>query len=76
MRLRSMVLRDEASSLKDQIAKRDAQIKALHEHTDDTRSQLDSVQDKCRRQEKLMQAQTREISNLKVGFVGGDYGHV
>lgn len=69
MRLRSMVIRDEASSLKDQVTKRDAQIKALCENTDDARVQLDSLQDKCRRQEKLMQAQTRDITNLKVGVL-------
>jgi len=69
MRLRSMVIRDEASSLKDQVTKRDAQIKALRENTDDARVQLDSLQDKCRRQEKLMQAQTRDITNLKVGVL-------
>ncbi|KAK3316733.1 FtsJ-like methyltransferase-domain-containing protein [Apodospora peruviana] len=65
LRLRSVLLRDENSSLKDQIAQRDERIKTLVELNDDLRGQLESVQQKCSRQEKLMQTQSREISNLK-----------
>jgi hypothetical protein len=68
MKLRSMVLADEAVSLKDKMSSRSARIKALTEQIDDARAQLQSAQEKYRRQEKLMQTQSREISNLKVGF--------
>jgi len=68
MKLRSMVLADETVSLKEQMSSRSARIKALMEQADDARAQLQSSQEKCRRQEKLMQTQSREIANLKVGF--------
>jgi hypothetical protein len=70
MRLRSMVLADEAASLKDQMSHRSSRIKALTEQIDDVRHQLDSAQEKCRRQEKLMHAQSREIASLKVSQSG------
>jgi len=66
MRLRSMVLSDEAASLKGAVAQRESRIKSLAEQTSDARAQLDSLQEKCRRQEKMMQNQAREIANLKV----------
>jgi hypothetical protein len=68
MKLRSMVLADESASLKDQMSSRSARIKALTEQIDDTRTQLQSAHEKCRRQEKLMQTQSREITNLKVSL--------
>lgn len=66
LKLRSVLLRDENSSLKDQLAQKDVQIKTLGDQIDDVRGQLESVQQKCSRQEKIMQSQSREISNLKV----------
>ena len=66
LKLRSMLLRDENSLLKDEIVQLNNHIKSLNDHTDDLRAQLDSVQQKCGRQEKMMQSQAREIANLKV----------
>ncbi|KAK0709410.1 hypothetical protein B0T26DRAFT_742859 [Lasiosphaeria miniovina] len=65
VKLRSMLLRDENSSLKGRVAQKTAQIKNLVDQGDDIRSQLESVQQKCRRQEAMVQAQAREINNLK-----------
>ncbi|KAK5661639.1 hypothetical protein OQA88_9739 [Cercophora sp. LCS_1] len=64
MKLRSMVLRDENSSLKDVTNKRENRIKDLLEEIKDTRSQMISLRDKCRRQDKVLQSQTRQIANL------------
>ncbi|KAH6842514.1 hypothetical protein B0I37DRAFT_345584 [Chaetomium sp. MPI-CAGE-AT-0009] len=65
LKLRSMVLRDETSGVKDQLAQRDLRVKELVVQIDDVRSQLDSALEKSRRQENLMQSQAREITNLK-----------
>jgi 21S rRNA (uridine2791-2'-O)-methyltransferase len=70
LKLRSMVLRDETSGLKDHLAQRDVRIKELVEQVDDVRGQLDGAQEKSRRQDKLMQSQAREIANLKVRSAG------
>lgn len=66
LKLRSMVLRDESSGLKDQLLLRDQRIKDLVDQVDDVRSQLETTQEKSSRQEKLMGTQSREIANLKV----------
>jgi 21S rRNA (uridine2791-2'-O)-methyltransferase len=66
LKLRSMVLGDETSALKDQLVLKETRIKELVEQVDDIRSQLDGAQEKSRRQDNLMQSQAREISNLKV----------
>ncbi len=71
LKLRSMVLDDEASSLKDQLVQRDARIKELVDSVDDVRSLLDGADEKARRQDLLMQSQAREIANLKVRSSGG-----
>ncbi|KAK3350181.1 hypothetical protein B0T25DRAFT_549988 [Lasiosphaeria hispida] len=65
LRLRSMLLRDENASLKDQIAQRDSRLKSIAEQVEDTRAQLESVQEKSRRQEKLLQTQAREVASLR-----------
>ncbi|KAK1827303.1 hypothetical protein QBC39DRAFT_362034 [Podospora conica] len=65
MRLRSMVVSDEAASLKGVVSQRESRIKKLAEQASDARAQLDSLQEKCRRQEKMVQNQAREIANLK-----------
>lgn len=67
MKLRSMVLRDDNSSLKDQVAHRDNRIKILIQRADDARHLIESIQQQCARQEKQIQAQMREIAHLKVG---------
>ncbi|KAK0701497.1 hypothetical protein B0T21DRAFT_405714 [Apiosordaria backusii] len=64
-KVRQLLLQDETSTLRDQIAQRDARIKDLVDQADDVRQQLDSLHERCRRQEKVMQTQNREISNLK-----------
>ncbi|KAK3395272.1 FtsJ-like methyltransferase-domain-containing protein [Podospora didyma] len=63
--LRGLLLRDDNASLKGQIAQKIAQIKDLADQGNDVRIQLDSLQQKCRRQETLMQTQSREITQLK-----------
>lgn len=63
-----MLHRDEASSLRDLLAQKDARIKELVDQVDDIRSQLDSAREKSRRQDNLMRTQSREIANLKVGI--------
>ena len=68
LKVRSMVLRDETSGVKDQLAQRDLRVKELVEQIEDVRSQLDNAQEKSRRQDNLMQSQTREITNLKVNL--------
>lgn len=68
LRLRSMILRDEAAELRDHLAQNNARIKDLVEQIDDSRRQLDASQEKSRRQEKAIQSQAREINNLKVGI--------
>ncbi|KAL0469890.1 hypothetical protein QR685DRAFT_527837 [Neurospora intermedia] len=65
MKLRSMVLRDDNSSLKDQVAHRDNRIKILIQRADDARHLIESIQQQCARQEKQIQAQMREIAHLK-----------
>jgi len=69
MKLRSMVLRDDMSGLRDQLAQRDGHIKRIVEQLDDVRTQLADAQEKSRRQEKLMQSQAREINSLKVRLI-------
>ncbi|AEO64578.1 uncharacterized protein THITE_2110863 [Thermothielavioides terrestris NRRL 8126] len=69
LKLRSIVLRDEAMSLKDQLLSRDRRIKELEDRVDDVRGQLESAQEKARRQDRLMLTQSREIANLKVSPV-------
>jgi hypothetical protein len=68
LKVRSMLLRDETSGVKDQLAQRDLRVKELVEQIEDVRSQLDSAQEKSRRQDNLMQSQAREITNLKVNL--------
>ena len=68
MKLRSMVLGDETSALKDQLVLKETRIKDLVDQMDDIRSQLDGAQEKSRRQDNLMQSQAREINNLKVNL--------
>jgi chromosome segregation ATPase len=75
MRLRSMVLVNETGELKEKVSSRSARIKALTEQIEDLRGQLQSAQEKCRRQEKLVQTQAREISNLKVRQLFPRPGH-
>lgn len=67
MKLRSMVLRDDNATLKDQLAHKDNRIKILIQQADDARHLIESIQQQCARQEKQIQAQIREIAHLKVG---------
>ncbi|KAL1840620.1 hypothetical protein VTJ49DRAFT_271 [Mycothermus thermophilus] len=64
-KVRTLVFRDDASSLKDQLAQRDLRVRELVEQIDAIRAQLDEAHEKSRRQEKLVQSQAREINNLK-----------
>jgi len=76
LKLRSMVLRDETSGLRDNLSQKDIRIRDLVEEIDDVRRQLDASQEKSRRQDKVMQSQAREINNLKVGGSVRNYLHL
>ncbi|KAK4140547.1 uncharacterized protein C8A04DRAFT_39781 [Dichotomopilus funicola] len=65
LKLRNMILEDEATGSKDQLAQRDIRIKDLIEQINDFRGQLAGADEKSRRQDNLMQSQMREIANLK-----------
>ena len=71
LKLRSMVLDDETSALRDQLAQKDGRIKELFAQFDDVRSQLDGALEKSRRQDNLVQSQAREVANLKVRPAAG-----
>lgn len=66
LKLRSMILEDEATGSKDQLAQREIRIKDLVEQINDFRGQLANADEKSRRQDNVMQSQMREIANLKV----------
>jgi 21S rRNA (uridine2791-2'-O)-methyltransferase len=66
VKLRGMLLGDEATSLKEQLAKRDSRLKELVDAVEDTRIQLEGAQERCRRQDMLVASQARQIANLKV----------
>lgn len=61
-----MILEDEATGSKDQLAQREIRIKDLVEQINDFRGQLANADEKSRRQDNVMQSQMREIANLKV----------
>ena len=71
LKLRGMVLDDETSALRDQLAQKDGRIKELCAQFDDVRSQLDGAIEKSRRQDNLVQSQAREVANLKVRPAAG-----
>ncbi|TPX15824.1 uncharacterized protein E0L32_000158 [Thyridium curvatum] len=75
-RLRSVVLRDEVASLKDQLNNKEDKISQLFAQYDGIRSQLDNTLEKCREQEKQIRTYVREQSNLKVHpqFLARDQG--
>lgn len=66
LKVRSIILQDEATGFRDQLAQRDIRIKDLIEQISDFRDQLAAVDEKSRRQDNIMQSQMREIANLKV----------
>jgi hypothetical protein len=66
LKVSGLLLRDENSSLKDQILHKDDALKSLCNQSDNVRTQLESAKQECSKHEKLMQSQSREIANLKV----------
>lgn len=65
-RLRSVVLRDENATLREQLSQKDVRIKKLAQECDGMRDQLEAVNRTCQDQQKQLRAQARDQSNLKV----------
>lgn len=66
LKLRVVVLRDEAASLRDQLADRDSKIRTLSQQYDDIRVQLDRMSQTCIDQETQLLSQARLQSEIKV----------
>ncbi|EOO01716.1 putative rossmann-fold nad (+)-binding protein [Phaeoacremonium minimum UCRPA7] len=64
-RLRSVVLRDENATLREQLSQKDVRIKKLAQECDGMRDQLEAVNRTCQDQQKQLRAQARDQSNLK-----------
>ena len=67
--VRAMIQRHDAESLKQQVSQKDTRINELVEQAQNLISQLTLAQDKSQRQDKLLQAHTREIRDLKVAYL-------
>lgn len=65
-RVTKQILLDENSTLREQIADRDAQISELFDKYDQTRSELDTLKTTNRDQETQLKAQRREFDHIKV----------
>lgn len=61
------VLLAENSTLREQLAEKDAQINQLTDKCDETRSELDSLKATSHDQQTQIKSQTREFANIKVG---------
>lgn len=66
LKLRVVVLRDEAATLRDQLADKDSRIRKLSKQYDDIRVQLDQLNQTCINQETQLRLQARQQSELKV----------
>lgn len=66
LKLRVVVLRDEAATLRDQVADKDSRIRKLSQQYDDIRVQLDQIKQTCINQETQLRSQARQQSELKV----------
>jgi predicted nucleic acid-binding Zn-ribbon protein len=66
LRVRIAMLKDDAATLREQLAQKDESINKLSESFDDIRSQLDAMTQKCQEQDKQLRSQMREQSNLRV----------
>lgn len=66
LRLRILMLRDENTSLRDQIAHNNDTTTKLTAHCDGLSAQIEAKMDVIRSQEQQLRKQEREYSNLKV----------
>ncbi|PSR97671.1 hypothetical protein BD289DRAFT_362147, partial [Coniella lustricola] len=65
LKLRVVVLRDEAASLRDQLADKSAEIIRISQQYDDLRVELDRLSQTCLAQEAQLRSQARQQSELK-----------
>lgn len=66
LKLRVVVLRDEAATLRDQMTDKDSKIRKLSQQNDDIHVQLDRMKQTCTSQETQLRSQARQQSELKV----------
>ncbi|MDA4132533.1 MAG: hypothetical protein OK454_05325 [Thaumarchaeota archaeon] len=66
LQVRIVLLRDEAATLKDQLAQKDANMSKLTRHYDDVCAKVDRLGQQCRDQETQLHTSTREHAELKV----------
>lgn len=66
LKLRVMVLRDEAGALRDQLADKDSKIRKLSNQYEDICVQLDRMNKTCANQETQLRSQARQQAELKV----------
>ncbi|ROV89636.1 hypothetical protein VSDG_08089 [Cytospora chrysosperma] len=66
LKLRVLVLRDDAATLRDQLADKDSRIHQLSKQYDDVRSQLDVMKQTCQDQENQLRSQAQQHTELKV----------
>jgi predicted nucleic acid-binding Zn-ribbon protein len=66
LKLLVLVLRDDAATLRDQLADRDSRIHQLSKQYDDVRSQLDVMKQTCQDQENQLRSQAQQHTELKV----------
>lgn len=70
LKLRVVVLRDEAASLRDQLADKSADVIRISQQYDELRVELDRLNQTCLVQEAQLRSQTRQQSELKVRSSG------
>lgn len=66
LKLRVLVLRDEANTLRDQLADKNSNIYKLSQQYAETREQLDRKNRTCAEQETQLRSYARQQSELKV----------
>ncbi|CAN8105928.1 unnamed protein product [Discula destructiva] len=65
LELRVVVLRDEAATLRDQLADKDSRIRKLSQQHDDLCVQLERLNQTCAKQDTQLRSQARQQSELK-----------
>lgn len=66
LKLRVMVLRDEAGTLRDHLAEKDSKMRKLSQQYEDICVQLDRMNHTCANQETQLRSQSRQQAELKV----------
>lgn len=67
LRVRKQLLRDDAEALRDQSSRKDDRISQLIADIHKARAEARTAKESQQSQQKVLTAQTRELSNLKVG---------